>query len=212
MNQKILKTWGILLFLAFLILSKFVLFGFTSGIDLQTTVYLQNFLPSFVITPFSLFSIIGSAEIASVFMLTIWFLIPSLRKIHVLILYGLVTLIEIAGKTIIHQNPPPIEFLRTNLHLGFPSGSVSGHLFSYPSGHSARAAFISGILIIAILISKKLTEQQKKLFIALILIFDAVMFVSRVYLGEHWTTDVVGGALLGFSIALISSAVIIKRA
>jgi len=34
--------------------------------------------------------------------------------------------------------------------------------------------------------------------------FNGVMLMSRVSLGEHWTSDVVGGAILGTSAAFFS--------
>jgi undecaprenyl-diphosphatase len=81
---------------------------------------------------------------------------------------------------------------------------VSG--FSYPSGHSLAAA--SFYLTISILVSQHLQTTRAR-----IAIFAAAGFIimlvglSRVYLGVHYPTDVVGGIALGGAWAfLLASA------
>ncbi len=198
------QIWGIFLFILFITFSILISLDALSNIDFDTTVRIQNKIPDFLITPFSVFSLLGTVETASVILLVLWLFIPKLRKFTVLILYAMIGLIEIIGKSIIGQIGPPIAFLKTDLHFNFPSNYIPHEFFSYPSGHSARTAFISGILIFAILFARKLSKKQKQLTILGILFFDFLMFLSRVYLGEHWFSDVIGGALLGFSLAFMA--------
>ena len=198
---------GLILLVCFALFSFFVQKDLFTGFDLSTTVKIQEKLPDFLITLFSIFSLLGSVEIASLILLAGMFLFKFSKKIYVLLFYSLAGAIELAGKTLIEHSGPPIMFLKTNIHFGFPSGGISGDFFSYPSGHAARTAFISGVLLFA-LWKSSFRRELKYTLAGLILTFDFVMFISRVYLGEHWLTDVVGGALLGVSLGIIASAFI----
>ncbi|NLY46515.1 MAG: phosphatase PAP2 family protein [Tissierella sp.] len=68
---------------------------------------------------------------------------------------------------------------------------------SYPSGHSM--VVMSMYLAIAYLITKEERNPRKKrrvYIIASILIL--LMGISRLYLGVHWPTDVIGGFIMGY--------------
>lgn len=178
-------------------------FGFLKTVDFNITIFLQKIISGSLATPFSLFSIIGSVEFATAILLLILLLFKKLNKLNILSLYAIFTLVEVAGKSFIRQIPPPIEFLKTDIHLFLPvSDAVPKEFFSYPSGHSSRTAFISGVLLLGIW-NSRISKKQKYIWTFFVLAFDFIMFLSRVYLGEHWITDVIGGMLLGFSFAFL---------
>lgn len=69
--------------------------------------------------------------------------------------------------------------------------------FAYPSGH---ASFVSsGALILMILYRK-----EKELIFSSLLTIEAILVcLSRIYVGDHYFFDVIGGALLGSAISLL---------
>lgn len=78
---------------------------------------------------------------------------------------------------------------------------------SYPSGHSMVT--MSMYLAITYLLTVEERDQRKKkraYIIASILIL--LMGISRMYLGVHWPTDVLGGFIMGYIFYSLSKALI----
>lgn len=70
--------------------------------------------------------------------------------------------------------------------------------FGYPSGH---ASIVSGGAVILLILFRK----EKELLFSLILTAEAALVcISRIYVGDHFLFDVVGGILLGVGISLLS--------
>lgn len=194
---------GTFIFLFFVLLSYLVHKNAFLQFDFDTTVRLQDNISRRLDGFFSLLSLIGNFEIATVVLLIILIFSRKLLSIFVLFFYAAFHFIELYGKTFVEQLPPPEFMLRVQKIIDLPQFYVRQE-FSYPSGHAGRAVFLSVLLGFMLLRTKKFSRTQKVFILAAIFIYDLAMFTSRVYLGEHWTSDVFGGGLLGLSLGLIS--------
>ena len=97
-----------------------------------------------------------------------------------------VAAVEIALKTFVSQPLPPRELSRAVELVPFVHISFAG---AFPSGHVARTAFLAGV-----------ARVPNWLAVGTV----ALMMVTRVYLADHWPSDVLGGLLLGLLVAQVA--------
>lgn len=192
------------LFMLFICFSYFVHKNFFVTFDFDNTVRLQDHMSLRFVTPFSFLSDIGKLEIVSVILLVILAIYRKLRTFIVFIFFGIFHVIEIYGKVFVHHSPPPHFMLRTVQVINFPQFYVSTDN-SYPSGHAGRAFFLTALLGVMTSNTKKLSPLVKILILILLSLYDIIMGISRIYLGEHWTSDVIGGSILGLACGLFAS-------
>ncbi len=74
--------------------------------------------------------------------------------------------------------------------------------FAYPSGHSSGAAILYG-LVASFIAQEQSQSQRWKVYLALGCPI-VMIALSRVLLGVHWFSDIIGGMLLGFTLCAIT--------
>ncbi|MGW7103410.1 phosphatase PAP2 family protein [Streptomyces sp. NPDC054838] len=76
--------------------------------------------------------------------------------------------------------------------------------WSFPSGHTTTAAMTAGLLVAALCLRGPRVPRTS---VALIAFWGAAVGLTRVFLGVHWFTDVLGGWLFAAAwLALLASA------
>ncbi len=126
------------------------------------------------------------------------FLIPALwwsgRRIPAFDIAVLIAASDILSETLklVFARTRPFEAL-TDVHTLDWDGLTSASGFSFPSGHAVRAFAVGFYLLYS--------SQWRFRIPALVV--PILISLSRVYLGLHWPSDILGGAIIGVAIAVI---------
>lgn len=151
------------------------------------------------ITPIAILITNFGGAITLIGLTIIFLLIMKNKKMSFSILLNLVivTFLNIFLKNII-QRPRPDDFRLIN-ETGY----------SFPSGHSMISMAYYGYLIYLIFKFVK-NKRLKTFFITFLCILILTIGLSRIYLGVHYTSDVIAGFVLSVSYLIIYTSIIKK--
>lgn len=187
---------------AFVLFSAIAGAGLTYGIDLWMIQVAQTSPSETLDNIGKFFSFLGDVEVVSaafvVLCAALFFMGRRILAIRLLLVYAASGLIEFAMKFLLPVPRIPDEVGRTT----DPSPIVEvAYPYPYPSGHMIRSVFLLGVIFVM---------WPNKIARAAILVFLALVAATRIYLGVHWPSDLVGGALL--AVAGIAWALRSKKA
>lgn len=179
----------------FTLLCVLVLFNATHGMDQWMFALANTVVSEPLDLAASLITLLGNFEVTGALTLAVSMLGWKRRGMRGLapMLLFLGVAIEIVLKlSLPHHHLPRgfgrnIEFLPP---LRFPTP------YSFPSGHMLRATF----LVMYLTPNGGLWRTAGWLFVL-------AMALTRLYLNIHWTSDIIGGACLGFALAAVARAI-----
>lgn len=186
------KILAVILFLFGIAFSLLVKFNLTLGVDMFIYNTLISFESNTLTSIFKVITFLGSTRFILALNIISVLLMVLIRKKELFIIPTnsiLSVIFNRAIKSIIKRPRPKVKRL------------VKESFYSFPSGHAMISILFYGTLII--LISKHI-PKYKNIINTFILLIILLIGVSRIYLGVHYASDIIGGYLIGGSILLFS--------
>lgn len=185
------KYLFVVLVLAFVCLSYFITVTPIPSSDLAISLFIQqvhsNFLDRFMLgisllgeLPYSILLVVVFAGIFFKF---------KFKREGLYTLFILYSGLIILGVKNLVNRPRPTEFYVRLVEIN--------RFKSFPSGHVMSYVLFFGFMIFLMRHLKNLNPYLKKATITISVFFIIMIPISRVYLGAHWFTDTLGGAILG---------------
>jgi undecaprenyl-diphosphatase len=149
---------------------------------------------------FSVFTVLGSL---GVWTLTLCVALWLWRDRHRMLLGVWLTanlggmLLQAALKEIVHRERP-----------GPGAAYLSGHSYGFPSGHAMQSTIAYVMLVFVLSAVDERWRARRGVLLAGALALVMLICVSRLYLGVHHPSDVVGGVVVGGGVIFLCTTVL----
>jgi membrane-associated phospholipid phosphatase len=191
---------------AFVVLAVVVNARLLFSVDLDATIAVQPLAgPALDLASWAV-SVLLSAELSVVYALVLsWLLwrrgagLWSVAPLAFVVPVGIETVL----KTVVNQPWVPLTYYR-DVHYPLATLSLQG---TFPSGHALRGAWFCVFLAVLLRARRGIGRWLVPVACALVAI---LLGLTRIYLGDHWLSDVVGGLLLGGALALIAAQPVVS--
>lgn len=161
-----------------------MIFEAIHNIELPWIQTLHQYRTPFFDTLFTSMNFFDRSEFYFLLIPLVWYLYSPKFGVKLLLLCLVSSLINSLFKTIFHQPRP--------LHLDPTVGLIPFASFGFPSGAAQTAVIIPYLLI---------KEIQKPYAWILGILFFFLLSFSRIYIGAHYPSDLVGGWIIGLILA-----------
>ncbi len=190
---------------AFVAFTALVMSGVTFSIDDSASRYFKSIQGNAALDV-AMIVITSMGDVTTLFIFGIVItVIRRTRKVGMVFLIAMVTLVVLVMymKPVIGRQIPPYGFepaadLPENFSLESDSFAPFAAGYSYPSGHASRAtalAFIAGFAL----------YNRSRVAGYAVWAFPVIIGITRVYLMQHYPTDIIGGFLLGGIVSVLLS-------
>lgn len=186
-----MKKFFYLFVLLFFVDLIMVITGFSSNFDNAISLFFSVHNNVIFTNIFKAISFICSPKFMIVLnvLLFIFIIVKKKYKLSIIVLSSISSvIINNLVKIIVRRERP--DYLRM----------VMEKSYSFPSGHAMISVLFFGSIIYLV---NKYNLKYKKLITFSLSTFVLLVGISRIYLGVHYLTDVVGGYLLGFIVLFL---------
>lgn len=203
--RKLFFVLSIPVFLAFVFFTYLVKKDIFRQVDFDIAVKLKDNVPLRLDPLFNLAGNFGSVFIISFVLLgllVIW-KTSVINKLIVLFIYFGAQGLEFFLKERLRQPGPTFQFQRHFTNTYFDKDYVQAG-YSYPSGHSFRAIFIALLIVYFSIRKWGISSMKTWIISAGACAGAAFIMLGKMVLGAHWSTDIIGGAILAVSMVCLA--------
>jgi len=186
-SRRWLGFTALVMFVLFAIDTVLVINGFWLPIDIRVTSFIQGVNWGPVVYPLQLINVTaGIWQVLAGIVAIVALFVVERRAGWLMLIGSISSLLDNIIKLLVSRHRPTVDLV----HILTPASG-----FSYPSGHAVFFTWLSFML--AASLAPRIKPMYRPALWSLAIVVIVLTCIARVWAGDHWPSDVVGGVLLG---------------